>query len=128
MQIGLAIFTFWAWFFAQAAAGRVETLSLPHALRADESASLEIQVGAVPHGTEIEVRTASGQLLGVISPFGVRSGNLAGTYTVPVPPDAISHNHISVRLLLKYYQSQRAPTRKEVKSVRIRMSDEAEKH
>lgn len=106
----------------------METLSLPHALRAGESASLEIQVGAVPHGTEIEVRTASGQLLGVISPFGVRSGNPSGTYTVPVPPDAISHNHISVRLLLKYYQSQRAPTRKEVKSVRIRMSDEAEKH
>lgn len=128
MQFGFAKFAFWACLFAQAAAGRVETLSLPHALRAGESASLEIQVGAVSHGTEIEVTTTAGQLLGVISPFGVRRGNEAGTYTVPVPPDAISNNHVSVRLLLKYYQAQRAPTRKEVKSVRIRISDEAEKH
>ena len=128
MQGGLAKFAFWGCFIAQAAAGRVETLILPHALRAGESASLEIQVGQVSHGTEIEVETTSGRLLGVISPFGIRSGNEAGTYTVPVPVDAISNNQISVRLLLKYYHSQRAPTRKEVKSVRIRISDEAEKH
>lgn len=128
MPAGLAKFVFWTCFFAQAAAGRVETLILPHALRAGESATLEIQVGAVSHGTEVEVRTMSGQLLGMISPFGVRSGNEAGTYSVPVPADAISNNHISVRLMLKYYQSQRAPTRQEVKRIRIRISGEAEKH
>jgi hypothetical protein len=104
---------------AQAPEGRVETLALPHPLRAGERAWLEIHVGPLSRGARIEVETASGKLLGVISPFGVRSGNEAGTYTVPVPADAISDDRVCIRLLFSFNQSQRAPTLKEVKSVRV---------
>jgi len=128
MQVVLLQLALGALLLTQAAAGRVETLALPHSLRAGESAWIEVQLGAVPHGTEIELETASGRLLGVISPFGVRSGNQAGTYTVPLPSDAISNGRVSIRLLLKHYQSQRAPTLQEVKSVRVRISDPPEKH
>ena len=112
----------------QASEGRVVTLTLPHALRAGESALLEVQVGAVTRGTEIDVSTASGRLLGVISPYGVRSGNEAGIYLLPVPADIISDNHITVRLLLRHFQSQRAPTLKEVKGVRVTISNDGAKH
>jgi hypothetical protein len=128
MHAALTNLAIWALLLAQAAAGRVETLALPHALRAGESAWLEVQLGAVTRGTEIEVLTTSGQLLGVISPFGVRSSDQAGTYTVPLPADAISNGHVSVRLVLKHYQSQRAPTLKEVKSVRVRVTSTDNPH
>jgi len=128
MQGALIKLALVALLLAQAEAGRVETLALPHALRAGESAWLEVQVGAVTHGTEIEVATTSGRLLGVISPYANRSGNEAGTYTLPLPADTISDNHIAVRLLLKHYQSQRAPTLKEVRSVRVRITSADDKH
>lgn len=119
MQAALTKLALWALLLGQAAAGRVETLALPHSLRAGERAWLEIQLGPLSRGARIEVQTKSGRLLGVISPYGIRRGNEAGTYTVPVPADAISDDHISVRLVLSYYESQRAPTLQEVKSVRV---------
>src|SRR6266850_1301481 len=65
------------------------TLVLSHPLRAGEIAWIEVQVGPIGRGQEIDVTTAAGQELGVISPFGVRRGQDAGTYTLPVPGDAI---------------------------------------
>jgi hypothetical protein len=105
----------------QASTGRIETLVLPHALRAGETASLEVKVGVIVHGAEIEVATTAGQLIGVISPFGIRPGNPAGMYTLPLPAGAIANGRVSLRLSLQYSRSQRAPTRKEVKSVRVRI-------
>ena len=102
--------------------GRVVTLVLPHALRAGEAAFLEVKVGAIERGAEIEIATTEGRSLGVISPFGIRSGRQAGTYTVPLPADAISDNRVSLRLTLNQGgHAQRAPTRKEVKSIRVKI-------
>jgi hypothetical protein len=69
---------------AQSAA-RDMTLQLPHPLAADETAFVIVQVGAIGRGQEVEVTTASGQPLGVISPFSVRAGQDGGTYPLPVP-------------------------------------------
>lgn len=107
----------------QPVAGRTETLSLPHALRAGESAWLEVKVGVIPKGAEIEITTTVGRPLGVISPFAIRPGNPAGTYTVPLPADAIAHGRVSLRLSLNYPgQSRRAPTLKEVKRLRVKVA------
>jgi hypothetical protein len=127
MQAALTKLALCVLLLGQAATGRVETLPLPHTLRAGEHAWLEIQVGPLSRGARIEVQTTPGRLLGVISPYGIRRGNEAGTYTVPVPADAISDDHISVRLVLSYYQSQRAPTLQEVKSVRVTITKSPEK-
>ncbi len=114
--------------FGQAPSGRVETLLLPHALRPGENAWLEVQLGAIAHGAEVEIVTTSGQLLGVISPYGVRAGASAGTYTVPVPRAAISKRSLSVRISIRFYHSMRAPTLQEVKRPRIRITSAAEAH
>jgi hypothetical protein len=103
------------------AAGRVVTLVLPHALRTGETAWIEVKVGAIERGMEIEITTTAGRSLGVISPYGVRSGREAGTYTVPLPADAISDDRVALRVLLNHDGHQRAPTAKEVKSIRVKV-------
>src|SRR5882672_11426017 len=87
------------------------TLVLSHPLRAGEIAWIEVQVGPIGRGQEIDVTTAAGQELGVISPFGVRRGQDAGTYTLPVPGDAIRDGRVSVRLTITQPgEPPRAPT------------------
>lgn len=96
------------------------TLALPHPLAAGEIAWLEVQVGPIGRGQEIHVTTAAGQELGTISPFGVRSGQDAGTYTLPVPGDAIRNSRLSVRLTISQSGAPpREPTAQEVRSVKL---------
>jgi hypothetical protein len=123
MHAPLAILTLFALLGqpAPAPAGRVLVLALPHALQAGETALLEVKVGILQRGAEIEIETTAGQPLGTISPFGIRSGQPAGAYTVPVPANAIANGHVSLRLLLDYGQARRAPTVKEVTRVRVKI-------
>jgi hypothetical protein len=96
------------------------TLVLPHPLRAGETAWIEVQVGPISRGRVINVTTSSGQPLGTISPFGVRMGQDAGTYTLPVPADAIRDGSVSVRLTISQAGGPpRAPTAQEVPSVKL---------
>jgi hypothetical protein len=104
---------------ANAASALDMTLVLAHPLRAGETAWIEVQVGPIGH-QEIDVTTASGQELGVISPFGVRVGQDAGTYTLPLPGDAIRDGRVSVRLTITQFGAlPRAPTAQEVRSVKL---------
>src|SRR5690242_139565 len=116
MQVVVTVLAFCV-LFAQSSSERTETLVLPHALHPGETAWLEVKVGVIARGAEIDISTTSGRLLGVVSPFGIRGGSQAGTYTVALPADAISNGRISVRLSLNYYHAQRAPTREEVKGI-----------
>jgi hypothetical protein len=104
------------------ATGRVVTLVLPRDLTSDEGAAVEVKVGVIARGAQIKVETTSGKLLGVISPYGLRSGDEAGTYPIPVPPEAISNKRISLRLTLSYNRSKRAPTAQEVRSVQLKIT------
>ena len=104
---------------AQSAA-RDMTLQLPHPLAADETAFVIVQVGAISRGQEVEVTTAAGQPLGVISPFSVRAGQQAGTYPLPVPRDALHDGRLSLRLTISQFGAPpRAPTAEEVRSVKL---------
>jgi len=101
--------------------GRDVTLALAHPLQAGEALSLELTVGAISRGSEIEITTPSGRMLGTISPYGPRSGREGGTYTVPLPADVVSNNNVCLRLsITEYGRAQRAPTSDEVKSVRLK--------
>lgn len=103
--------------------GRVVNLVLPRDLSANEAVWIELKLGVIARGVEIEIETTEGKALGVISPHGIRAGDEAGTYTVPVPPEAISNKRLSVRLTLKQTdRSKRAPTTKEVKNVRLKIT------
>jgi hypothetical protein len=100
-----------------AAEGRLFRLTLPHELREGETAILEVTLGRLTTREPIEVRTATGRLLGAVSTLGVPRGREAGTYLVPVPNDAIVKGALSIRLSIG--RSRRAPTREEVKAVKL---------
>jgi hypothetical protein len=95
-------------------------LDLPRPLAAGEAAFIEVQVGPIGRGRTIEVTTASGQPLGVVSPFGVRTGQDAGTYPLPVPQEAIRDGRLSIRLTISQPGGPpRAPTADEVRGVKL---------
>jgi hypothetical protein len=102
------------------APGRVVNLVLPRSLNEDEGVAVELKLGVLERGSEIVVETTSGKLLGVISPYGIRAGNEAGTYTVPVPKEEISNNRVSLRITLdQHRRGKRAPTTQELRSVKL---------
>ena len=105
------------------APGRVVNLVLPRSLTAEEGVSVELKLGVLERGNEIEVKTMSGKLLGVISPYGIRSGEEAGTYTVPVPPELVANKRLSLRIILdQHSRGKRAPTNKELRGVRLQIT------
>lgn len=98
---------------------REMTLVLPHALRKGETAWLLVKIGAIDH-YQIRITTQDGRPLGTLSPYGVRSGQGGGTYTVPVPAEDFRGRRLALRLsVMLSGHAQRAPTTEEVKSVRI---------
>lgn len=102
-----------------ATAGAVE-LAVPYSAAANERLDLQVQTGVMPRGTQIEVTTPSGELLGTISPFAIPPGHPAGTYTIPLSAGDIVNGHVSVRLSLKGYGiPPRPPTANEVRNVSI---------
>ncbi|MFZ1220587.1 MAG: hypothetical protein WAO00_14935 [Chthoniobacterales bacterium] len=113
-------------FLVQRACGaewrEVESI-LPRALETGETVLVEVQLGTLPRGLEIEITTASGRELGVISPHGIRTGNEAGTYTLPIPPDVFSKGRAIIRLSINEpNHTRRAPNEDEVKSVRLKIA------
>jgi hypothetical protein len=118
----LTLFTFFSQSAPPVAGGRVLNLALPHHLGAGETVFLEVEVGVIAKGEEIEIATPSGQSLGTISPYGIKSGQPAGTYTVPLPANAVSDNHVSVRVSVSGYgHPDRAPTAKEVRAIHVKI-------
>ena len=96
------------------------TLDLAYPLDASETAWIEVKVGPIGRGQEIAVATTSDRELGVISPFGVRTGSDAGTYVLPVPRDAIQNGRLSIRLTITQFGTTRAPTTEEVRGVSLK--------
>ncbi|MGF7172629.1 hypothetical protein [Azospirillum doebereinerae] len=117
VAVMLAVLAFLA---RPAAADDVVTIALPQALRPGETAFVQVTVGVIVRGQEVEVTTADGRPIGTVSPFGIRSGGEAGTYTMPVPADEIRDGRLSLRLLITQSNGPpRPPTVDEVKGVTL---------
>ena len=98
-------------------------LILPRGLETGETVLVEVELGTLPRGREIEITTASGRELGVISPHGIRTGHEAGTYTLPIPPDVFTKGRAVIRLSINQPdRTRRAPTEDEVKNVRVKIA------
>jgi hypothetical protein len=96
------------------------TLDLPHPLRAGEAAWIEVQVGPISRGRQVTVTTAAGEPLGTISPFGTRAGQDAGTFSLPVPAEAIRDGRVAIRIAISQAGAPaRAPTVQEVRGVKL---------
>ena len=95
-------------------------LVLPRSLNEGEGVAAELTLGVIERGAVIQVETVSGKKLGTISPYGIRAGNEAGTYTVPVPADEISNNCVSLRITLYHHnRGKRAPTSEELRDIKL---------
>ena len=103
---------------ADGSAARRVSLTLPHPPATGESVCLKVEVGEIGHN-QVHVTTSSGRELGTISTYGVRSGRPAGTYTLPVPADAMSDNHLTVLLTVIEGETERPATLREVKAVSL---------
>ena len=100
------------------------TLTLPRSFDAGDSAYIEVQVGVIGPGHEIEVKTAGGRILGVISPHGIRAGSAAGIYTLPLPADAICEGRVGITLMItRSDAAARVPDAEEVRGVRVVVND-----
>jgi hypothetical protein len=94
-------------------------LILPHALQKGETAWLLVRVGVIGHH-QIQLATKDGRPMGTISPFDVRSGRGAGTYTIPVPPEALDKQWLAFRLsVVESDGTERVPKAGEIKSIRL---------
>ena len=106
-------------------AGRNVSLRLPKSTVRDDRIWLELKVGVLTRGTEIEIRTADGRLLGVISPYGAKFRDAAAvsTYAVPVPRDVVDKGQLAFRLIVTGpHRSQRTPTKRDIRSVRLKVT------
>jgi hypothetical protein len=103
-----------------AATAQELTLPLPPSFRPGETAWVEVEVGPVGR-REVTIATASGQLIGVISPFGPRAGETAGVYALPLPAEVIADGRVTIRLTITQADGvPRAPTEQEVRRVTVR--------
>ena len=99
-------------------AGRAITLSLPHPPAHGETVWLKVDVGAIGHG-QVRVTTERGRELGTISTYGLKAGRVAGTYTLPVPADALSGDRIRVVFTMIEGNKERPATQAEVTGVSV---------
>jgi hypothetical protein len=95
------------------------SLTLPRPVPVGEIATIVVEVGALQRGQEVVVTTLSGQPIGTISPFGIPSGQAAGSYALPIPANAVRDGKLSLRLRLIGAGAPRAPTAGEVKGVTV---------
>jgi hypothetical protein len=98
----------------------VVELVMPRAASSREAVDLSVQVGAIAKGTEIDITTPSGELIGTVSPFAIRPGQPAGTYVFPLHEGAIENGRVVVAMSLRRAgEAARAPTPEEVIKVSI---------
>ncbi len=105
---------------AAAELARSVTLTLPRAAAPNEAVWVEVRAGYLARGAEIVVTSRRGEEIGVISPFAIHGHREAGTYSFALPTGDLRHGKVTVRLSLERAgRAPRAPTRAEVKAVRI---------
>lgn len=86
--------------------GRMIELVAPHALERADKIELQITVAALPADSRVVVRTEQGEIVGVVTPFGLRPAE--STATITVPRRALIDGRLRLRLQV---QEPGAPAR-----------------
>lgn len=100
-------------------ARKTVTLTLPRSAAEGEAVAARIAAGAVPRGARIIVRLPTGEIAGSVTPYGIRSGQKAGVYTIPLPAGATANGKVTLHLEVKEKRGTRAPTDREVERVEL---------
>lgn len=96
------------------------TVTLPRAAASNEAVAVRISAGVLPDGARIIVRLPSGEIAGSVTPYGVRTGQKAGIYTIPLPQHAVANGTVTLHLELGEKRGEpRAPTEQEVEKVEV---------
>ncbi|MGO9466294.1 MAG: hypothetical protein ACLQIB_27305 [Isosphaeraceae bacterium] len=97
------------------------TLNLSRRPAANEMLVVQIKVGVLKRGTKILVRAINKELAGTITPFGIRPGQKAGLFTVPVPSKAVADKKVSLlfEVLEKDAKAARAATKAEIEDAKL---------
>lgn len=96
------------------------TLTLPRAPAPGEAIRARVNAGVLPRGARLIVRTAAGKIVGAVAPYGIASGSKAGTYTIPVPMDALADGKVALSFELKDKDGKiRPPTRDELEGAEL---------
>lgn len=95
-------------------------LPLPRPAAAGEVVAVELRLGRLAAGARLRVLGESGDVLGVVAPFGRSLEGTTTTHSVPLPPGAIRDGRIRLRLVLEQPNAEpRAPGPAEVESVNL---------
>ena len=84
---------------------------------------VRITVGTMAKGARIIVKTAEGEVVGAVAPFGVLPGRKAGSFMVPVPVGAVKDDKVSLHLEVEESTAgkTRAPTKAEVEAANLEL-------
>ena len=105
---------------AGAADARRVELVVPPTPSAQQAATLAVEAGAIPRGTEIDIATPEGVPIGTVSPFAIRPNQPAGTYLFPLPAETIRDGRVVVLLSMRRAGvAARAPNAEEVPKVSV---------
>jgi hypothetical protein len=104
---------------ASAAPSGTTVLTLPRPPAANEAVWLSVRVGVLRRGAKVLVLSDDGAILGAISPFALRPGREAGTYTIPLPDPAVRQGRVAVRLVVEEGGVTRPATGGEVEDVAL---------
>ncbi|MFP5514958.1 MAG: hypothetical protein ACLGJC_17955, partial [Alphaproteobacteria bacterium] len=85
------------------------TLTLPHPLRQGGAIVLAVTLGRISRGQTVEITTADGRPIGVAAPFGPQRNQGAGTFTIPVPADAVRDGRLALRLRVTTHDAPPRP-------------------
>ena len=95
-------------------------LALPRPLATDEAVQLRVAVGAVPAAAKVVVRSTAGRIIGTVAPFGIRPGQKAGAYSIPVPSRLMAGEKVTLRFeVVEKGAAPRPPTRAELEDARL---------
>jgi hypothetical protein len=100
---------------------RVDTITIPRGVRANQALELRVVVGPLPERSRVVVRLHTGEVAGTITPFGPEARAAGGTYTIPLVGPAVTAERLILRLQLEDASGRpsRAPTAAEVRRIEL---------
>jgi hypothetical protein len=98
---------------------RTMTLTLPRPPAAGEAVRVHVVAGVLPRGARVVVRLPDGQVAGSATPYGVRAGQPAGEYIIPLPKEATRTGKVKLCLAVEEKGTTRAPKKGEIRKVEL---------
>jgi len=97
------------------------TLKIPRQPNEGEMIHIQVPVGKLDKGTQIDVLTSKGELVGTVSPFGIQAADIGGVYSIAIPASEVVDARIELFLEIEEKEggAKRAPTNAEVGELEV---------